>query len=317
MGSAPGPGGGTRRAGRGRRRSATPTGWSRRTATACAGDRPVVFDCANGAAAAAAPRSPRASASTPAFIGAEPDGRNINDGVGSTHLERASRAAVRGRRGRRAASRSTATPTAAWRSTRAAGPVNGDAIIAALAIDRRRRRRARRRPGRRHVDDEPGLPPADARARDRRRGDRRRRPLRARADARDRRDARRRAVGPCGRPRAPHDRRRARDGAHAARRARPARHVDGRASPTSCSPSRRSSSPSPADRAALDGRRRGSGRRSSRRGEAWGGRPRGGPRVGHRAGRAGHGRGGRCDRVRAAVRPSCRTSLPPKIGGTA
>ena len=62
----------------------------------------------------------------------------------------------------------------------------------------------------------------------------------------------------------------------------------------------------PADRARAGGRRPDLAGGAGRRGEAWGGRPRGASRVGHRGRRSGHGRGRRCDRVRTAVRPSCR-----------
>ncbi|WP_346073291.1 phosphoglucosamine mutase [Saccharopolyspora thermophila] len=47
----------------------------------------VVVDCANGAAAAAAPEAYRRAGAEVIAINAEPDGININDGVGSTHLE--------------------------------------------------------------------------------------------------------------------------------------------------------------------------------------------------------------------------------------
>jgi phosphoglucosamine mutase len=54
-------------------------------------DRPlrglkVVVDCANGAATEAAPLALRAAGAEVVAIGAEPDGLNINDGCGSTHL---------------------------------------------------------------------------------------------------------------------------------------------------------------------------------------------------------------------------------------
>jgi len=48
----------------------------------------VVVDCAHGAASIAAPRALRAAGAHVVVIGAEPDGLNINDGYGSTHLER-------------------------------------------------------------------------------------------------------------------------------------------------------------------------------------------------------------------------------------
>ncbi len=75
----------------------------------------VVVDCAHGAASALAPEVYRRAGATVHVIGAEPDGWNINDGVGSTHLgpvrDRGPRA-----RGRPRAWPTTATPTAAWRS---------------------------------------------------------------------------------------------------------------------------------------------------------------------------------------------------------
>jgi phosphoglucosamine mutase len=53
----------------------------------------VVVDCAHGAAAAAAPRAYRAAGARVIAINAEPNGLNINDNCGSTHLD-ALRAAV-------------------------------------------------------------------------------------------------------------------------------------------------------------------------------------------------------------------------------
>lgn len=54
----------------------------------------VVVDCANGAASAAAPRAYRGAGATVIEIHASPDGYNINDNCGSTHLDDV-RAAVR------------------------------------------------------------------------------------------------------------------------------------------------------------------------------------------------------------------------------
>ncbi|GAB4012907.1 phosphoglucosamine mutase [Nocardioides ultimimeridianus] len=53
------------------------------------GERPlrVVLDCANGAASVAGPRALRDAGLDVVAICAEPDGLNINDGCGSTHLE--------------------------------------------------------------------------------------------------------------------------------------------------------------------------------------------------------------------------------------
>lgn len=47
----------------------------------------VVVDCANGAASAVAPEVYRGAGAQVTPIAAEPDGLNINDGVGSTHLD--------------------------------------------------------------------------------------------------------------------------------------------------------------------------------------------------------------------------------------
>ena len=46
----------------------------------------VCLDCAHGAASSAAPRALREAGAEVVVIGAEPDGLNINDGYGSTHL---------------------------------------------------------------------------------------------------------------------------------------------------------------------------------------------------------------------------------------
>ena len=53
----------------------------------CIRDRlSIVLDCAHGAASGASPDAFRDAGATVHVIGAEPDGLNINDGVGSTHL---------------------------------------------------------------------------------------------------------------------------------------------------------------------------------------------------------------------------------------
>ncbi|NNM37823.1 phosphoglucosamine mutase [Micrococcus luteus] len=54
----------------------------------------VVLDCAHGAAAGCSPEAFRAAGAEVVVIGASPDGLNINDGYGSTHLEKL-QAAVR------------------------------------------------------------------------------------------------------------------------------------------------------------------------------------------------------------------------------
>ena len=81
----------------------------------------VLVDCANGAASATAPDLFDGLPLHADFIHREPDGVNINDGCGSTHLESLSEGVV-ARRLRHRASPSTATPTAAYWWTRRAIP---------------------------------------------------------------------------------------------------------------------------------------------------------------------------------------------------
>jgi len=54
----------------------------------------LVIDCAHGAASEVYPRVLRAAGALVRVIGAEPDGLNINDGYGSTHLQRLQEAVV-------------------------------------------------------------------------------------------------------------------------------------------------------------------------------------------------------------------------------
>ena len=56
----------------------------------------VLLDCAHGATYKVAPEIFRRLGATVATIGTEPDGRNINDKVGSTHVEALARAVVAG-----------------------------------------------------------------------------------------------------------------------------------------------------------------------------------------------------------------------------
>jgi phosphoglucosamine mutase len=65
-----------------------------RAGTPLAGLR-VVVDCAHGAASALAPVLLRRAGADVIAIGAEPDGENINDGCGSTHLEALSAAVLK------------------------------------------------------------------------------------------------------------------------------------------------------------------------------------------------------------------------------
>src|SRR6478735_3666396 len=54
----------------------------------------VVIDCAHGAASGVSPETFRDAGARVTVIGADPDGININDGVGSTHLEVLAKAVV-------------------------------------------------------------------------------------------------------------------------------------------------------------------------------------------------------------------------------
>lgn len=55
----------------------------------------VVLDCAHGAASGVSPETFKGAGAKVTVIGAEPDGININDGVGSTHLDNLAEAVVR------------------------------------------------------------------------------------------------------------------------------------------------------------------------------------------------------------------------------
>ena len=72
------------------------------------------------------------------MIGREPDGVNINEGCGSTHMD-ALVARGPGGRPRRSALRSTATETGCWPWPATAAVVDGDEIIAEVALDLKRR----------------------------------------------------------------------------------------------------------------------------------------------------------------------------------
>lgn len=54
----------------------------------------VVLDCAHGAAAGVSPETFRDAGAQVTVIGADPDGLNINDGVGSTHLDQLAKKVV-------------------------------------------------------------------------------------------------------------------------------------------------------------------------------------------------------------------------------
>jgi phosphoglucosamine mutase len=94
----------------------------------------LVADCANGAAHRAAPLVLGRLGLDAAFIGADPDGRNINAGVGSTHLEAVGEAVRAAGAGCGLAFDGDADRCLAVDAS--GRPVNGDAIIAAIALAR-------------------------------------------------------------------------------------------------------------------------------------------------------------------------------------
>ena len=97
----------------------------------------VVLDCANGAASKVAPTVFRALGATVEVLSAEPDGENINAGCGSTHPEELQQAVVSRRAQVGLAFDGDADRVLA---VDASGElVDGDQLIALLAVDRRAR----------------------------------------------------------------------------------------------------------------------------------------------------------------------------------
>jgi phosphoglucosamine mutase len=95
----------------------------------------LVADCANGAAHRAAPLVLGRLGLDATCIGADPDGRNINAGVGSTHLEAVGEAVRAAGAGCGLAFDGDADRCLAVDAS--GRPVNGDAIIAAIALARK------------------------------------------------------------------------------------------------------------------------------------------------------------------------------------
>jgi phosphoglucosamine mutase len=92
----------------------------------------VVLDCANGAAAGIAPALLRAAGADVHAISCTPDGLNINDGCGSTHLENLQAAVVEHRADAGLAFDGDADRCLAVDATGAV--VDGDQILAVLAL---------------------------------------------------------------------------------------------------------------------------------------------------------------------------------------
>jgi phosphoglucosamine mutase len=92
----------------------------------------IVIDAAHGAAAQVSPEAFRAAGAEVHVIGAEPDGLNINDGYGATHLEMLQRAVVSLRADLGVANDGDADRCMAVDHTGAV--VDGDQIMSVLAI---------------------------------------------------------------------------------------------------------------------------------------------------------------------------------------
>ena len=121
----------------------------------------------------------RAGGRASTVIHAEPDGRNINDGCGSTHPGDLQAAVVASRR-RPSGWPSTATPTGSLAVDEPGDLVDGDHLHRPVRHRPARPGPAGRRHGRRHGDDQPRVPAGHGRAGHRGGRDPGRRPLRAR-----------------------------------------------------------------------------------------------------------------------------------------
>ena len=97
-----------------------------------------LLDCANGATYRAAPLLFERLGAEVDVIGREPDGVNINAGCGSTHMDALVRADARGRPRHRLRVRRRRRPRC-WPSTGDGRVVDGDEIIAQVALDLKRR----------------------------------------------------------------------------------------------------------------------------------------------------------------------------------
>ena len=97
----------------------------------------VVLDCAHGAAAAVSPEVFTDAGAKITLIGADPDGVNINDGVGSTHLDNLARAVLEHGADVGVAHDGDADRCLAVDATGAV--VDGDQIMAILAVAQKER----------------------------------------------------------------------------------------------------------------------------------------------------------------------------------
>jgi phosphoglucosamine mutase len=126
----------------------------------------VVVDCAQGAASALAPEAYRRAGAEVVAIAADGDGTRINDGSGATHLELLQAAVLEHGADLGLAHDGDADRCLAVDATGAV--VDGDQLLALLAVGLADRGRAAHRDGRRDGDEQPRLRPGDARARHRR-----------------------------------------------------------------------------------------------------------------------------------------------------
>jgi phosphoglucosamine mutase len=97
----------------------------------------VVLDCAHGAASVAGPAALRMAGADVVTLGAEPDGLNINDGCGSTHLEPLQKAVVQ--YGAQAGFAVDGDADRCLAVDHAGDVVDGDQILAILALSLRER----------------------------------------------------------------------------------------------------------------------------------------------------------------------------------
>ena len=142
-----------------RRRASTPPTSSARSSHRLDGLK-VVLDCANGAASEVGPKALRDAGAEVVAICAEPDGLNINEGCGSTHLEVLQKAVLE--HGADAGFALDGDADRCLAVDRDGEVVDGDQIMAILALAHERGRRAARRHGRGHRDEQPRLRPGDA-----------------------------------------------------------------------------------------------------------------------------------------------------------
>ncbi len=154
----------------------------------------VALDCANGATHRVAPEIFRRLGATVTVVGDAPDGRNINAGCGSTHLDGLVETVTTG--GHDVGFAFDGDGDRVLAVDRNGAVVDGDELVALAALHLRRAGRLVGRRRRRDGDDELRLPRRDGGGRDRGREHAGRRPLRPRGPARARLGPRRRAVRP-------------------------------------------------------------------------------------------------------------------------